>query len=227
MIGSRDAGWKLWLALAVPSIVVAYGMFGARDVRVAFALYIVVGCGLAPWLLLGAKPLIQGRGLPWSASPRHGPPGDRVAAWLVFGPIFLAVYALLRRHIGDAERYLTQLRSLGWRDEHELLYGLFFLLLIPVAEEWWWRGQALPRCVERYGRGPGLLLASAAFAAYHAFTLAALYDGRSTAIRLTFIFGAGIVWSVLALRRAEWGVTYFAHLGATMAIVVAFFLYVT
>jgi len=227
MIGSRGAGWKLLAALALPSVLVAFGMFGARDVRVAFALYIVIGCGLGPWLLLGAKPFSTGRGLPWSASTNPRPDRHRLTAWLVFGPLFFAVYAFLRRYIGDAERYLVQLRSLGWRDEHELLYGLLFILLIPVAEEWWWRGQALPRCVERFGRGRGVLLAASAFAAYHVFTLAALYDGRSTAIRLAFIFLAGVVWSLLALWRAEWGVTYFAHLGAAMAIVAALFLYIT
>ena len=228
MIGSRDARWKLLLALAVPSCVVAVGMFGARDVRVAFTLYISIGCGLAPWLLLGARPFARGHGLPWStASMRDSGARQSVAAWAVFGPLFFAAYSLLRRHIGDAERYLSQLRGLGWRDEHQIVYALLFILLIPVAEEWWWRGQALPRCVEWLGRGRGIALAASAYAAYHAFTLAALYDTWSVGIRLGGIFLAGLVWSVLALRRGEWSVTYFAHLGADMAIVAAFFLYVT
>lgn len=215
------------LTLALPSVLVAFGMFGARDVRVAFTLYVTIGCGLAPWLLLGARPLTTGAGLPWSTSSRGALNRHRLAAWLVFGPLFFAAYALLRRYIGDPERYMAQLRALGWRDEHGLLYALLFVMLIPIAEEWWWRGQALPRCMERFGRGRGILLAAVAFAAYHVFTLAALYDGRSTVIRVSGIFLAGIIWSLIALRRGEWGVTYFAHLGATMAIVVAFFLYVT
>lgn len=227
MIGSRGAGWKLLLALILPSALVAFGMFGVRDVRIAFILYVVVGCGLGPWVLLGARPIAAGRGLPWAAASTGGSSRSRFVAWFVFGPLFFAAYALLRRHIGDAEHYLAQLRSLGWRDEHELLYAFLFVLLIPVAEEWWWRGQALPRCVDRFGRAGGVALSAASFAAYHVFTLAALYDARSTSIRIAGIFVAGIVWSLLALRRGEWAVTYFAHLGTAMAIVAAFFIYVT
>lgn len=227
MIGTPGPAWKLLLSLALPSALVALGMLVVRDLRLTFALYLLVGCGLSPWLLLGARPFQQGVGLPWSASRARGLGGRRLAAWFVFGPVFLAVYAALRRYIGDPERYLTHLRELGWRDEYELIYALLFVALIPLAEEWWWRGQALPRCVARYGRGRGVLLAASAYAAYHVFTLAALYDGPSTAIRLTGIFAAGLVWSLMALRRTEWGLTYFAHLGADMAIAVAFFLFVT
>lgn len=227
MIGTPGPAWKLLLSLALPTALVGFGMLIVRDVRVTFALYLLIGCGLSPWLLLGARPFRTGNGLPWSASGSTGLDRQRLAAWLAFGPLFLAGYALLRRYIGDPERYLAHLRELGWRDEYELVYALLFVALIPLAEEWWWRGQALPRCVARYGRWPGLLLAASAYAGYHVFTLAALYDTPSTAIRLSGILLAGLVWSVMALRRAEWGLTYFAHLGADMAIAVAFFIFVT
>ena len=226
MIGNPAPVWKLSLALVLPSAAVGAGLFGARDVRFAFALYLIVGCGLGPWLLLGARPLSTGIGLPWSIETFRRLGWHRFAAWLAFGPVFFVAYARLRHYVGDPEQYLSRLGGLGWRPEHEVLYALLFVTLIPLAEEWWWRGQALPRCVRRFGRWRGILLAASSYAGYHAFTLAALYDGRSTSIRLAAILAAGVVWSVLALRRGEWGITYFAHLGADMAIVAAFFLYV-
>ena len=55
-------------------------------------------------------------------------------------------------------RYWEQLRMLHWNQDHFPWYAAFFVLLVPLMEEWWWRGQALPRCVARFGTRTGVAL---------------------------------------------------------------------
>ncbi len=226
LIRLRSSTPALLLALAAPTVIVASALLGAHSVHVAFAAYLLGGCVLGPWLLLGARPLSARGGMPWA---RAGLLVDRVGwkLWLLFGPVFFIVYIAIRRLVQDPERYLAQLRTLGWRDEHELLYGAAFLLLIPLFEEWWWRGQAVPRCVDRFGRRSGVIIAALAYAAYHAFTLAVLYEPRAAWLRWLAILVAGWAWSEIAWRRRQWSGVYLAHLGADMAIVAAFLLFVS
>ena len=217
---------RLLLSLSLPTALVAVGILVLHDVRWAFLLYVFGGCLLGPWILLRASPLHTGRGLPWREPPTARSRRVSFGAFLVFGPLFLAIYALVQPHLGRADLYLARLRDLGWHDAHQGFYALAFVMLIPLAEEWWWRGQALPRCVTRFGRRRGILLTASGFAAYHWLTLSSLYDPLPAALRWTAIALVGLLWTWLASHRRSWQVPYFAHLAADLAVVAAFFLFV-
>lgn len=217
---------RLLLAVVQPSLLVGWGMWGAADVRVAFLLYVFVACGLLPWLLVGARPLRAGRGLPFR-------PADAGASWgrmaalhfLVFGPGMVGAFAWLRPWMGAPEHYREQLAVLHWNPDLFPLYGFLFVLLVPLMEEWWWRGQALPRCVDRFGPRVGIVITAVGFAFYHAFVLLRLYDPLAVALRMTSIVGAGFFWTILAHRQRGWGLAYVGHLAADVAIVVIFLLF--
>jgi membrane protease YdiL (CAAX protease family) len=229
---------RLVVALLLPSVLVAWAMLSRHDVRIAFLLYTLVGCVLSPWLLLGVRPLRTGRGLPFQRRPgssevaaRGSWPDPRstvrrgLAQAGVFGVGLFVSYAIGRRWLADSTALQDRLGEMGWNPAHLPVYGVVFVLGIPLLEEWWWRGQALPRCVTRFGPRVGVAIAAASFALYHAFVLAAMYRPASVAVRLLAIAAAGSYWCWLARRRGAWLECYCGHLGASLAVVLAFSLF--
>jgi membrane protease YdiL (CAAX protease family) len=214
---------RLIAAMVAPTVLVAGAMFGLDDLRVAFMGYVVGGCLLVPRLLLGARPGAQG-GLPFRAEGEHA--ASPLVALFVFGPLFLLAYWFLRQFITAPEPYLEALRTLGWNDDHRYLYFTIFVATVPLAEEWWWRGQALPRAERLFGEPVGRLLVAVAFAAYHAPVLLRLYPLGPASIRFAGILAAGLFWTWWAARRRSWGWVWWAHLAADAVIVVAFILWV-
>lgn len=215
---------RLLVAVVQPSLVVAWGIWGASDVRVAFLLYVFVACGVMPWVLVGARPGSRGIGLPFRGD-RAGFGRGAILHLLAFGPAMVAAFALLRPWMGAPEHYQEQLALLHWNPDRFPWYATFFVLLVPLMEEWWWRGQALPRCVARFGTRGGVALTAMGFAAYHAFVLLRLYDPLAVALRMTAILGAGVFWTALAHREGRWGLAYLGHLAADISIVVIFLLF--
>ncbi len=211
---------RLLAALVAPSALVAWGLLGLADLRWTFLLYVFGACALVPALLVGAVPLGRGRGLPFLGG--RASRSRAAIAFVLFGPVFLALYAGLRTRLTAPEPYLEALEHLGWDRAHQNLYLLAFVTLVPLFEEWWWRGQALPRCLARYGRTRGILLTAVAFTAYHAFVLAELYSPALALLRLAGIGVAAGIWTIWAARTGNWGETYAAHLGADAALVAAF-----
>jgi membrane protease YdiL (CAAX protease family) len=214
---------RLIAAMVAPTLLVAGAMFGLDDLRAAFMGYVVGGCLLVPWLLLGARPGAPG-GLPFRAAGEHA--ASPLVALFVFGPLFLLVYWFLRQFITAPEPYLEALHTLGWNDDHRYLYFTTFVATVPLAEEWWWRGQALPRAERLFGKPAGRLLVALGFAAYHAPVLLRLYPVGPASIRFAGIVVAGIFWTWFAARRRSWGWVWWAHLAADAVIVVAFILWV-
>lgn len=209
------------VAMAAPTVLVATAMFPLGDLRLAFVFYVLGGCLLVPRLLVGAGP---GTGLPFRAAEEH--PAAPLVALAVFGPLFLLAYWLLRQFITAPEPYLQALRTLGWDDDHRHLYFALFLAAVPLAEEWWWRGQALPRAERLFGAPWGRLLVALGFAAYHAPVLLRLYPVGPASIRFAGIVAAGLFWTWMAARRRSWGWVWWAHLAADAVIVAAFILWV-
>lgn len=214
---------RLLLALVAPALVVAWAIGPLGDLRVAFLGYVFGGCALLPWLLVGARPGSPG-GLPFRAVNESA--WSPLGALVVFGPGFLLAYWILRQFITAPEPYLQALHALGWQDQHQNLYFASFLICVPLAEEWWWRGQALPRAQRLFGARPGLALVALGFAAYHAPVLLRLYPTGPAMIRFAGIVFAGFVWTWIAARRGSWGWVWWAHLAADAVIVLAFILWV-
>jgi uncharacterized protein len=214
---------RLLVTLIAPTLLVAFGLHVLRDVRWTFLLYVFGGCALVPWAVLGVRPLSRAGGLPLRA------PGERVfaptglpLAFVLFGPVFLGIYALLRAQITAPEPYVDVLHALGWRDEHTTLYLVLFAIFVPLLEEWWWRAQALPRCVRAWGTRTGLLASAGGFALYHVFVLLVLYEPALALLRMSGIVIGGVVFTEIARRRGSWAWSLTAHFAADLVLVTAF-----
>ena len=214
---------RLLIAMVVPTILVALAMFPIGDLRLAFVAYVTGGCLLFPWLLVGARPG-SAQGLPFRAATEHR--ASPLLALLIFGPCFLFAYWLLRKVVTAPEPYLDALHSLGWDDDSRYLYFAVFLVSVPLAEEWWWRGQALPRAERLFGSGAGRVLVAIGFASYHLPVLLRLYPTGPAMIRFAGIVLAGFMWTWIAAKRRSWGWVWWAHFAADAVIVVAFILWV-
>lgn len=217
--------WRLLATLVLPSVLGAVGMFGLRSITATFFLYLLGGCVLLPWLLLGARPLAGGGGLPFAPARPGWPRGD----WgliAVFGPVFLVLYFLVRPFLGEVTDYQARVSALGLDLADPVITLLVFVVLNPLLEEWWWRGQATPRCCAALGRRRGLVLAAAGFGAYHVVLLAALFPLPLALVRASFIAATGWFWSHVAMTRNSWRAVYAAHFAADLAMVVLFVLVV-
>jgi hypothetical protein len=213
----------LLAALALPTVLGAVGMFGLRSIAATFFLYLVGGCVVLPWLLLGARPFVGRGGLPFApAAPAPGRPRAELILGAVFGPLFLALYLLVRPWLGEVTDYQARVTALGMDLGDPAVTLVVFALLNPLFEEWWWRGQATPRCCAALGRRGGLALATAGFGAYHVVLLAALFPLPLALVRAGFITGAGLLWSQIAMTQRSWRAVYVAHLAADLAMVVLF-----
>ncbi len=217
--------WRLLAALALPAVLGAVGMFGLRSISATFFLYLLGGCVVLPWLLLGARPLAAAGGLPFAPAA----PGRGRFAWIlgaIFGPVFLAIYGLVRPWLGEVTDYQARVTALGLDLGAPAVTLVVFVLLNPLLEEWWWRGQATPRCCAALGRRRGIALAGAGFGVYHVVLLAALFPLPLALVRAAFITGAGLLWSHIAMAERSWRAVYIAHLAADVAMVVLFVLIV-
>lgn len=218
---------RLLVAAVAPVGLVAFGFHGLHDLRWTFLLYVFGGCALVPALLFGIVPLRNRGGLPWRA------PNEDLSRWtgaplalVLFGPVFLGAYALLRTVITAPEPYLENLSVYGWNEAHTGLYLVLFLALVPLFEEWWWRGQFLPRAERAFGRAHGWWLSGLGFALYHIVVLLVLYEPALAVVRFSGIVGAGLVWAWIARVRRSWAWVFLAHFAADAVIVVAFLLWV-
>jgi membrane protease YdiL (CAAX protease family) len=83
-------------------------------------------------------------------------------------------------------------------------------VVVPVAEEWLWRGAVQPRFVSALGVRAGIAVTAVLFSVKHAMVDASLG-------RLAAIVGAGLVLGWVA-RRASWQASAISHIGMnTMA----------
>ncbi len=216
------AGWRLAAAVVLPAVLGAVGVHALHSLPLTFALYAAGGCLGLPWLLLGVRPLAGRGGLPFNPPPR---PHGRREEWLLgalFGPVFLLFYLMVRPRLGSVADYLARVGALGLDLQHPAGALVAFAVFNPWLEEWWWRGQATPRCLATFGPRGGLSLVTAGFAAYHLVLLGALFPWPLAAVRVVLISAASLLWSWLAVARGGWRPTWVGHLAADLAMVVLF-----
>ncbi len=221
----KDSKFRLVLALLLPTVLVGVGIRGLHHAVAAFVLYIVGGCLVGPWWILGARPLRGHQG--WTF---RGVGGDRLwmhaGAWLVIGAGLVGLYLLLSPWLLDPAEVAARLESLGWPRQGQAFLLVGFVLVVPVAEEWWWRGQALPRCRRAFGDRKGIGVSVLAFSAYHVVVLGELYEPSSVMIRMIAIAGGGWIFSGMAAHTQGWRWSWSSHFAADLAIVAAFLLLV-
>lgn len=213
------ARWRLVAAVVLPAVLGAVGAHALHGLPQTFVLYAAGGCLAGPWLLLGVRPLAGRGGLPFTPPARVHGRRDEWLLGLVFGPVFLFLYALVRPHLGDVADYLARVGALGLDLDRPAGALVAFAVFNPWLEEWWWRGQATPRCVATFGRRGGLALVTAGFAAYHLVLLGALFPWPLAAARVALIGAVSLLWSRHALARGGWRPTWVAHLAADLAMV--------
>lgn len=224
-VKSSPSTLRLVAALVLPCAWTGLGMWVLRSVEATYVLHILLGCLAGPFLLAGAgrggagHPFLPARGRSRGALRRGA------LLWLLCGPVLVAAYALLRPWLGDAHSYMASLAELGWRASRFPLYATLFVLVTPLAEEWWWRGNALPRCEDRWGPRRGSLAASAAFTFYHGVVLARLYPADVVFLRLAAIFLAATLWGAAARRDRAWFAPFLGHSAADLAFLVVFRLF--
>ncbi|MBK7771533.1 MAG: CPBP family intramembrane metalloprotease [bacterium] len=216
---------QLLTALAAPTLLGAIGVHGLGSLPATFLLYAAGGCVLVPWLLLGGRFPAGRGGLPFSTKMARAWRGELALA-VLFGPVFLVIYAAVRPWLGPISDYRTRAAALGLDLGEPFAWLLLFAVFNPWLEEWWWRGQATPRCCAAFGRGPGLALVTGAFAAWHMVLLGALFPWPLMLARVVLIAAASLLWSHLALARGSWRATWVAHLAADLAMVALFVLVV-
>jgi len=225
---TRPPRRTLLLTLLAPSLLGVVGVHLLHSLPATFWLYLLAGCLLIPAALLRIRPLRSGpAGLSWQ--PRSQPRWRRAWLWLtlIFGPVFLVIYLAVRPALGSIEAYRDRVASLGLDlDQPLLLAALAFVILNPLLEEWWWRGQATPRCVAAFGPRGGIAVATAGFGLYHVVLLSGLFSLPVAVLRSLFIAAAGWLWSAIALQQRSWRDVYLAHLAADVAMVVLFALVV-
>lgn len=214
---------RLLVAAVAPIALVAFGFHTLHDLRWAFLLYVFGGCALVPALLFGIRPLSTNDGLPLRAE------GEALWRWnglplalVLFGPAFLGAYALLRSVLTAPEPYVENLVAYGWSERFTYLYLGLFLVFVPLFEEWWWRGQFLPRAERAFGAAHGWWMSGVGFALYHIVVLLVLYETGLALVRFAAIAGAGIVWAMVAKKKRSWAWVFVAHFAADAVIVIAF-----
>lgn len=197
-------------------------MWVLGDVEATYVMHVLLGCLAGPVILVGVA---RGRtGYPFLPARDRSAPALRhgVLLWFLCGPLLVAAYALLRPWLGDAASYMANLTELGWRVPRFPVYALLFVVITPLAEEWWWRGNALPRCVARWGTRRGSLVAATAFTSYHGIVLLRLYPPAVVAIRLAAIGLAALLWGEAARRDRAWFAPFLGHSAADLAFLVVF-----
>jgi membrane protease YdiL (CAAX protease family) len=225
--GAAPPRHTLLLALLAPTLLGALGIHLLHSLSATFWLYLLAGCLLIPATLLRVWPLRSGPGgLPWQ--PRGRPRWRRAWLWLTlsFGPVFLVIYLAVRPALGSIDAYRDRVAGLGLDLDQPLLAAVAFVILNPLLEEWWWRGQATPRCVAAFGPRAGLALATFGFGLYHVVLLSGLFPLPVAVLRSLLIAAAGWLWSTIALQQQSWRDVYLAHLAADIAMVVLFALLV-
>lgn len=210
-------------ALALPTALGAAGLHLLGGLPAAFLLYGAGGCALGPRLMLGARFPARHGGLPFTP-PAAGRHLAEPALAVLFGPVFLAIYAAVRPWLGPVSDYQARAAGLGLDLHQPWAWLLLFAAFNPWLEEWWWRGQATPRCCAAFGRARGLALVTAGFGAWHAVLLGALFPWPLMLVRVALIAATSLLWSHLALAAGSWRATWVAHLAADLAMVALFVL---
>jgi membrane protease YdiL (CAAX protease family) len=218
------------LLVAAPLAVVATLLL-AHSVWLTFIVYHLGICLAAPaWLAArrgrGARLHLRDIGALPAAGVRVGP-GVRagLVCALLMGGAVLAAFALA----GDTLLRCADLAGTleAWGVTPGRRPALFAVMLLgdAPAEELFWRGWAHRRLAGRPRRGAAIATVAAAYASYHAVTVAFLTrDAALTAVFTAAVLGAGCVWGALRERHGHVWPAVLGHawaVGAYMAVLAA------
>jgi NADH dehydrogenase len=161
-----------------------------------------------PWtgMMLVMTPALAGAMLFSSVRRRVKPSLFRIATGLVMGVAFYGLTLLVLTFLtGVWPEWETAARQLyAWRGGHTPVFLGMTLVLIVIAEEFFWRGVVTRHFIERWGRGPGIAAAAGVYALAHWATFNPLL--------LAAAFGCGIYWGWLYSATDDLAAPVASHL---------------
>jgi hypothetical protein len=192
------------LALAVPYLAVSFGLYLLRSGWAAILLYhagmLVVGIGLGG-ARRQAKPVLGG----------GAAPGVILGlGCLGAGPVLWLCWPLMRGAAGLG----AALAELGLARESFAGFAIYYALVNPILEEWYWRGVLGSRA-----RAP--TVGDAAFAGYHIVVLLAFVSWPWALGAAVILMGAAWLWRQLATRHGGLWIPTATHALADLSVIVA------
>jgi uncharacterized protein len=211
------------LLVAAPLAVVATLLL-AHSVWLTFIVYHLGICLAAPaWLAarrgVGPRAHLRDIGALPQAGARVGQ-GVRagLACALLMGGAVLAAFALAGGPLLRRADLAGTLAAWGVTPGRRPALFAVMLLIDAPAEELFWRGWAHRRLAGWPRRGAAIATVAAAYASYHAVTVAFLTrDATATALFTAAVFGAGCVWGALRERHGQVWPAVLGHAGAVGA----------
>ncbi len=216
------------MVLAPVSVITALLVF--QDVLVAFIVYHVGMCLLVPLLYekLGQgdtwSEIAQEFGLVNLTDRRAWLAGLGVGALMFLG--MLVPYWVVGQALITPEDVQTALAAWQIGPEDTAFLFVYMLVFNSGAEELFWRGYIHERLSGWSNRWGALVLATAAFASYHWFTVWALTGQALVAtVALGGVFTGGLIWAVLRERYGTVLPALLAHGGATLGYMTVYAVY--
>lgn len=215
----------LALLLAGPPATVVAILAATSSAPLAFLTYHVGWCLLVPAALVLATGGSWSQLAGWLALARPSREGW-LAGLAVGAASFVALFALFASAGADAVDAPRLHASLAaWGLAGAAGVGLFVYMLVfnSLAEELYWRGFVHGRLRDRASPRAAVLVGSAFFASYHAYTIHVLSgDPTTTALGTAGVFLGGLAWALMRERYDSVAPAALAHVGATAGYMTAF-----
>lgn len=211
MIHRHDLVTVGLMGLAAASVVLTLGV--VRNVWLTFAVYHLGICLVLPAI---CRRRSSRRSLP-RRPLRHSFDRSAVTFGLASGALAFAGIVLLYRLAGGILLEPARLRMAidDWGGGNLYLLTAFMVLGNGVAEELFWRGFIHDRARAWKSRTRAVLIISAFYASYHAFTALRLTGRPAVALLLlAIVFGAGAFWG---WTRERFGTPVPAAIGHALA----------
>lgn len=211
MTRRHDIVTVLLMTLAAASVVLTLGVL--RNVWVTFAVYHLGICLVIPAIWRRQR----SRRSPPRRSSRYSFDRGAVAFGLGTGALAFAGILLLYRLFGGSLLERAHLRTAidGWGGGNVYLLTAFMVLGNGTAEELFWRGFIHARTSAWKNRTGAILIITAFYASYHAFTALRLTGRPAVAVLLlAIVFGAGAFWG---WTRERFGTPVPAVIGHALA----------
>lgn len=134
-----------------------------------------------------------------------------------FGTV-MGAYALLGSYIDLSAVPEALAQNGGISKDNFLFVALYIAFCNSLLEEFFFRSFAFMSLVKSAGKTFSYIFSSAAFAIYHAGMLIGMVNFGLFILALIALFGCGLLFDFLNVRRQRIWVSWLVHMGANLAI---------